>query len=40
MDGVDIASDLINELRQLLQVHRGAILCVLYILNALQHNNT
>lgn len=40
MDGVNVASDLINKLRQLLQVHCGAILCVLYILNALRQNST
>ena len=36
MDGLNVASDLINELRELLQMHRGTVLCILHILNALQ----
>lgn len=36
MNGLNVASDLINELRELLQMHRGTILGILHILNALQ----
>ncbi len=38
MDGLDVASDLINELRELLQVHCGTVLGVLHILDALQQH--
>lgn len=40
MDGLDVGSDLVDELRQLLQVHGGAIPGVLHILNALQHQHS
>ena len=36
MDSLNVASDLIDELRQLLEMHCGPILCVLHILNSLQ----
>ncbi len=38
MDGLDVASDLVDELRKLLQVHCGPVLGVLHILNALQQH--